>query len=206
MPTPVQSLRIIEWAAIAGLVLLTLSYITLAGHLSRHMILHIALMNGLAPMLAARLIRYYPRDSETRHHRQLLIATTLQLALFFAWHSPPAMAFAMHNTPVAVVMQLSLLMAAVWFWKCVLSYRAESLWPPIIALLLTGKLYCMFAVLLIFAPRTLYTTGMAAHGSDIADQQLAGLLMITACPIIYILAAAVLVSRWLQHLRGQRVY
>ena len=206
MPTPMHSLRIIEWAAIAGLALLTLAYITLAGHLSRHMILHIALMNGLAPMLATRLIRYYPRKSEIRHHRHLLVAAALQLALFFAWHSPPAMAFAMHNTFIAVVMQLSLLFAAVWFWKCVLSYGAESLWPPVIALLLTGKLYCMFAMLLIFTPRALYAAGMASHGSDVADQQLAGLLMITACPIIYILAAVVLVARWLQHLRGQKVY
>lgn len=201
MPTPVQSLRIIEWAAIAGLALLTLSYVTLAGHLSRHMILHIALMNGVAPLLAARLIRHYPQP-RTQHHWYLLIAATAQLILFFTWHSPPVMAFAMHNTVIAVVMQLSLLFAAVWFWTCVLSCGAGNLWPPIIALLLTGKLYCLFAVLLIFAPRTLYVT--ASHGNSLADQQLAGLLMITACPIIYILAAVVLVARWLQYLREQK--
>jgi len=204
MPTPVQSLRIIEWAAIAGLALLTLSYITLAGHLSRHMILHIALMNGAAPLLAARLIRYYPTQV-SQNHWHLLIAATAQLALFFTWHSPPVMALAMHNLVLGVVMQLSLLFAAIWFWKCILSYEAGSLWPPIIALLLTGKLYCLFAVLLIFAPRPLYAAGMAGHGSH-TDQQLAGLLMVTACPIIYILAAAVLVARWLQHLREQKAY
>jgi putative membrane protein len=33
---------------------------------------------------------------------------------------------------------------------------------------------------------------------DLADQQLAGLLMITACPLTYLLAAIVLIYRWFQ--------
>ncbi|CAA9891464.1 Cytochrome c oxidase caa3-type protein (fragment) [Candidatus Methylobacter favarea] len=35
---------------------------------------------------------------------------------------------------------------------------------------------------------------------ELADQQLAGLLMITICPITYVLAAVVLIFRWFQTL------
>jgi len=35
---------------------------------------------------------------------------------------------------------------------------------------------------------------------ELADQQLAGLLMVTVCPITYVLAAVVLISRWFQTL------
>jgi len=35
---------------------------------------------------------------------------------------------------------------------------------------------------------------------ELVDQQLAGLLMVTVCPITYVLAAVVLISRWFQAL------
>ena len=44
--------------------------------------------------------------------------------------------------------------------------------------------------LLIFAPRTLYHLALD-------DQQLAGLLMITVCPLSYLVAAVVLAVQWI---------
>jgi putative membrane protein len=59
----------------------------------------------------------------------------------------------------------------------------------VLALLLTGKLTCLLAVLLVFAPRALYP-----HAA-LADQQFAGLLMLAACPLSYLGAALVITLR-----------
>ena len=48
----------------------------------------------------------------------------------------------------------------------------------------------MLGALLVFAPRPIYSSGH--HGFDLADQQLAGLLMLAACPLSYVLAAIVI--------------
>jgi putative membrane protein len=56
--------------------------------------------------------------------------------------------------------------------------------------------------LLTFAPRVLYdvTVVNTSMTINLADQQLAGLLMITICPLTYVLAAIMLISRWFQAL------
>jgi putative membrane protein len=90
-----------------------------------------------------------------------------------------------------------LLLSSVWFWLAIFDRTGARLRGKVAALLLTGKLFCLYAVLLTFAPRVLY--GDAAR-IDLADQQLAGLLMITACPLTYVLAAVVLISRWFRDL------
>lgn len=60
------------------------------------------------------------------------------------------------------------------------------------ALLLTGKLACLLGALLIFAPRELYRL----HGlPSLEDQQLAGLLMITACPLSYVVAGVAMAAQ-----------
>jgi putative membrane protein len=50
-------------------------------------------------------------------------------------------------------------------------------------------------VLLTFSPRALYVASSHA-GHRLDDQQLAGLLMITACPLSYLVAAVVIVARF----------
>jgi putative membrane protein len=58
----------------------------------------------------------------------------------------------------------------------------------------------LLGALFTFSPRLVYAAGMSgAHHSQIglADQQLAGLMMIVACPLTYVLAAVVIASRWL---------
>jgi putative membrane protein len=53
---------------------------------------------------------------------------------------------------------------------------------------------------LTFAPRVIYGAEPfnPAMTVDLADQQMAGVLMIIACPIAYVLASIVLVYRWFQ--------
>ncbi len=62
-----------------------------------------------------------------------------------------------------------------------------------LALLVSGKLACLLGVLFVFAPRPLLAhAGHFVHAQVLADQHLAGLLMIAACPLSYVLTAVVL--------------
>jgi len=194
---PLKSFAFTELAALAVLVLLGFCYVENAGVFSRHMIIHIALMTVAAPVLASLLLKLSAKSASVS---TLFAAVILQAALLFAWHSPLGVGLAMKGLAGTLLMQATLFFSALWFWLTVFNQTGEHLWRAVIALLLTGKLFCLIAVLLIFAPRVLY--GMTAINMpiELADQQLAGLLMVTVCPITYVLAAVVLISRWFQTL------
>lgn len=196
-----KSLTLIEMAALLGLALLAFCYLEYAGEFSRHMIVHIALMTGIAPLIASRLAQRRALAPLCRSNWMLLAAALAQLVLFFGWHSPPGMHLAMMSLVGELAMQASLLAVAIWFWLCVLNYD-NNIWPQVAALLVTGKLYCLVAILLVFAPRTIYGMSGMHGGMTLVDQQLAGLLMVVACPMTYVLAAIVLVARWFQSLFG----
>ena len=97
----------------------------------------------------------------------------------------PAVQLAIHGV---------LLIAAMLFWLSLLSLPEPRRWHALPALLLTGKLVCLLAALLVFAPRALYGASHqhAALMQPLDDQQLAGLLMIAACPLSYLVAAVVI--------------
>ncbi len=192
---PLKSFAFMELAALAVLALLGFCYVENAGVFSRHMIIHIALMTVAAPVLASLLLKLSAKSASVS---MLFAAVTLQTALLFAWHSPLGIGLAMKGHAGTLLMQATLFSSALWFWFTVFNQTGEHLWRAVIALLLTGKLFCLIAVLLVFAPRVLY--GMTAMPIELADQQLAGLLMVTVCPITYVLAAVVLISRWFQTL------
>ena len=155
--------------------------------LSAHMTQHIVLMNLLAPFCAWLLRRRLPSGIGTT----LLAATSVQMLLLWGWHAPPVLPVVMHMPVLHLAMQLSLFLAALWFWLAVLRISAAHSWRPVLALLVTSKLFCLLGVLLVFAPRGLY----GGHAA-IADQQTAGLLMIIACPATYLLAGLIVTARW----------
>ena len=194
-----NSFTFLELAALAVSLLLAACYSSAAGHLTRHMLLHVGLMTVLAPLLASWLQRYgrsFPGSGEPWF---LPLVTITQLVLFFVWHSPQVLTWMMSSPVLHSVLQSVLLLVATAFWSSVLRRSGGAVWSAVIALLLTGKLFCLVALVLVFAPRALYGGGHLHHVSmDLADQQLAGLLMITACPMTYILAAILLVARWLR--------
>lgn len=165
------------------------------GHLAAQMLVHILLMNAVAPLLALAA-----RGIVERGRLSLLVpATVVQVAALWAWHAPPVLETAMQSGVLHLVMQGSLLLAAFWFWSAVFA-GGEPRWRAILALLVTGKLVCLLGVLLVFAPRALYGGLGAGHGlagTLLADQQLAGLLMLVACPATYVAAGVVVAARWL---------
>jgi len=173
-----------------------------AGFLTQHMAAHIAAMNLIAPLLAGALARLH--DDAAERGAPLAAAAGLQIILLWGWHSPGILAAAFESVPLLIVMHASLLVAAVWFWLAVIAAAKRGGWSPLAALLVTGKLFCLLGVLLTFAPRALYEQaaiiclGSAALPSRLLeDQQLAGLLMLTACPIVYVSAAIAIARRHL---------
>jgi putative membrane protein len=162
------------------------------GHLAAQMLTHILLMSAAAPLLAFAARRYLP----LRRVRLIVPATVVQVAVLWAWHSPPALDAAMRSGVLHTVMLLSLLAAAFWFWSAIFDAR-ERRWRAILALLVTGKLFCLLGVLLVFAPRALYAGLASGHAGALADQQLAGLLMLIACPATYVAAGVIVAARWL---------
>jgi putative membrane protein len=173
---------------------------TAFGALSSHMAQHLVLMNVVVPLgilLAPKTWR--PREL----WRTWSSATILQLVLLWGWHSPNVLPPALGNPLLMVLMHFSLVASALWFWLAVLTMPAGHGWRGIFALLITGKLFCLLGALLVFAPNELYrwSHGALAHGSHLmfsglADQQLAGLMMLIACPLTYVGAGLVIASRW----------
>jgi putative membrane protein len=152
---------------------------------ARHMAAHILTMNVAAPVLAIALARWKrPAGSVSL----LWYATFFQIAVLWAWHAPIAQNLILYAPSAMIVAHAALLVAATAFWAALLCLTGSSRWQAIPALLLTGKLVCLLAALLVFAPRTLYgPADHAAHG--LGDQHLAGLLMLAACPLSYLVAA-----------------
>jgi putative membrane protein len=171
-----------------------------------HMTLHILLMNLLAPLVAAAALRSGLPGGFIESGRALAIAAVSQIGLLWFAHLPGIMAWSMAGGAPAAVFPVALFLAALVFWGSVFAQRGSARWRALVALLITGKLFCLLATLLVFAPRHLYPamlSGPHAHArlepaSLLADQQLAGLLMIAACPLTYVAVAIAITARWLR--------
>src|SRR5690554_5266854 len=88
---------LLELAAFAVSLLLVACYIVAAGHLTRHMLLHIGLMTVLAPLLASWMQRYNRPFPGADVPWFLPSATMAQLVLFFIWHSPQVLSWMMSS-------------------------------------------------------------------------------------------------------------
>jgi putative membrane protein len=187
-PAPASAL-----AVAAGLAVV-LPFVTL-GHLSRHMVIHIVAMSVLAPLLATGWALAAP--GRAVRARELWGATALQIATLWIWHLPAAHHLAAASVTVTLAMHASLLIAAIWFWLSLIRLREAQQWQGILALLITGKLACLLAALLVFAPRAILATHSHHEVTGLAldDQHLAGLLMIVACPASYVLAGVLIAVR-----------
>ena len=191
-----RQVALLSALAVSALALVIVPLFTF-GPLSTHMAVHIGTMNIAAPLAAVALCNRWRRGSAG-----LWIATLAQLTWLWVAHSP-VLHHAAHGTlPASATMHVLLFLAALAFWIAVVS-PATSRLHAVLALLLTGKLSCLLGALLIFAPRLLYAPANALHAhlppadttSLLADQHLAGLLMIAACPLSYVLAAVVITAQ-----------
>jgi putative membrane protein len=170
------------------------------GPLSDQMVQHLALMNVAAPLLAPGLSRGLSLASGPG---VLLGSGALQIALLWTWHAPGLQGVAAASAPVHLALLIGLGAASLVFWSAVLRASDAAPCRAIVALLVTGKLTCLLGGLLIFATRDLYALpGLvfafcSSGASSLADQQLAGLLMVTACPVSYLVSGVVIAARML---------
>lgn len=174
--------------------------------LTHHMSVHILLMNVVAPLVAHGVTTGSLRlPAWLSTGVSLAVATMAQLAVLWAVHIPVVLESATAIPGGRHLVQGLLLVTALWFWTSALSQKGATRWRALLALLITGKLFCLLAALIVFAPRPLYqavahSRDGAMNGSPLADQQLAGLLMISACPLTYVLEAIVISAVWLKEM------
>jgi putative membrane protein len=173
------------------------------GSLSVHMLQHTVLMTMLAPVLAVLL---HPRSRFCG--RRVVALTIVQASVLWIWHAPGIFEIAHHSPGLTVMMHLTLMISALLFWMAVISVSSEAPWKAILALLVSGKLFCMFGALLIFSESGWYAAGHGhgGHGTvTLDDQHIAGLIMVTACPLTYIATAVAIASQWIGSLAQGRL-
>jgi putative membrane protein len=193
--------------AAAGAVILAFVHL---GPLSGHMVAHIASMNVVAPLAAVGISRHSPKPLPRASAGSLWLVTLGQMALLWASHSPPIHQAAQASPLAQAALHVALFASALTFWICIMA--ASSHWQAMLALLVSGKLACLLGALLIFAPRLLFDAPASAHGThampfghaSLGDQHLAGLLMIAACPLSYVLTAIVLAAQTMTGLERAR--
>lgn len=175
------------------------------GQLATHMMQHLVLMNLIVPLGVLLLHRHL---QSCPIGRSWPWATATQIVLLWGWHSPAALSSVMLSPPLMALMHVSLMAAAAWFWASIAAMKAQDSWRALFALLVTGKLFCLLGALLVFAPNLLFDFSLAGHHPGMAqtlgDQQMAGMLMLIACPLSYVAAGIALAGRWFLSLdRGE---
>ncbi len=189
-----------------------------------HMGQHIALMGVAAPLIVlahpiAVMMRALPRRWQRRLARLAAsstwrrgwrfstatsFATVVQLTVFLFWHVPSAIAVSLENDLVHTLMHSSLFASASLFWTSIVDRKQSG--SGILALVVTFKFSLIVGALIAFSPLAFYasyaTRPLAWGLTLLEDQQLAGLLMMTAGSMMYIVAAVILIGVWLNTLEG----
>jgi cytochrome c oxidase assembly factor CtaG len=104
------------------------------------------------------------------------------------------------ESPVThAVEHASFVLAAVLLWSTILGAASRRLPGPVAVLLLFATMLPASALgaALTLAPFPLYATGAAAPADQLTDQQLAGLLMWIPMDVLVLVAALVVLLRWL---------
>lgn len=123
-------------------------------------------------------------------------AWALHAAALWAWHTPQLYDAAVASPPVHAAEHLAFLGTALLFWWAALGPPGAGRLDPGAGVLYVFTMAAqgsVLAALLTFARTPWY----ASHGADLADQQLAGLLMWIPSGVVYVLAALWLLARWL---------
>lgn len=187
-----QSTLSVVVSAVAVLAAVLLSYgIYDLGPQASHMCLHVVMMNVVAPLLAAAAVNRIHVSSFTA--RYLWITTAAQIALLWLMHVPAIHHALMDHSALRTMSYGLLTASALSFWLTLLRIPTPSQWHAIPALAVSGKVFCLLGVLLVFAPRPLY--GEHDDLAALDDHQLAGLLMIVACPMSYLTVALLMTIR-----------
>lgn len=198
----------------------SLAGISFAAHMAQHVVLLIiappliVLGKPLAPLilalppawrrpLGAQIFKRLSRPP-WRLLARLPIAASVHSIVVWLWHVPLAFQAALENEFMHAVEHFSLFGSALLFWWGVIhsGRRGYSRYGSgILSLFLVAMHTKLLGVLIAFAPAPLYTAyaaGASPWGlSTLEDQQLAGLIMLLPCEIVYLLAGLTLMAAWL---------
>lgn len=146
---------------------------------------HVLLVAVAAPFAALAI--------PARESRHLGIAFIVATASLWIWHLPALYDRALNDTSVYWLMQLSLFGTAVWFWRALFAA------PPVtasMASIFAMAQMGMLGAILTFAREPFYTSHAATTLTwgleQVADQQLAGLIMWVPGVIPYAVATALI--------------
>lgn len=187
---------------------------------SAHMLQHLLLMNFAAPLLVLGAplsvwVRPLPRALQRglagwikarawrrawHGLRSAAVATALQQAVLWSWHTPAGIEAALGSEALHMAMHTSLLAVALLFWTAVLGADARRCWQSIAALATTLKvsgLVCIAMMLQDSAFYTAYGSSAAQWGWSAAeDEQIGWGLMMTLGSLTPVgFALALLVGR-----------
>ena len=179
---------------VAGLALLpigwTLSRYGMSGHMAAHMI-----AVAIAAPLIAVGVQGGRFDPAMRWPRLAtpLPAAMIEAVIVWGWHVPALRSLAEHHPLALVVEQASFLAAGLLLWSAVLAPRHRA--AGVGALLVTSMHMTLLGALIGLAPRPLYMH----HGADaLADQQVAGVVMLLVGGIAYLVGGLAMLGRLLQ--------
>lgn len=167
------------------------------GPRSAHMASHILTMNVVAPLAGGGWGRRRLAKGVCASNRALVAGFTLQIVVFYAWHLPGVVGTGQSHPYFHAAMHLALFASGFLFWAAILSLEDAALWRGVIALTLTGKLACLLGALLLLAPRLIGGDAGAGSVEALDDQRMAGLLMLAACPLCYLVIAVHMAAKWL---------
>lgn len=169
-----------------------------------HMVQHMMVMVVVAPLLV--LARPLPQwraaigpaaDRVWRGlmgaSRRPMLCALLHAAAIWFWHAPGPYIAAVQHTGLHVLEHACFLFTGWLFWWSVLRPGRHRVLMAAMALLFTATHTGMLGALLTFARAPLY----AVESGDLADQQLAGLVMWIPGGMVYLLAAVWAGFRWL---------
>lgn len=194
MQSEAQPRNALRYAAACAAFLFVSPFCALSSALfTARVVHHVILATVLAPLLAAAfpvLVRRVPLS--------LSVWTAVQALVFWAWHAPPLYAAALSSDAVFWLMQASITASAAIWWD---KLRQVPTAAAVAALLAAMVLMGVLGALITFAGRALYAphwlTTQPWDMSPLQDQQIAGIIMWAPASAIYLLAAMVLLYRWI---------
>ena len=168
------------------------------GPFSAHMIVHVTVMAIAAPLIAIAVAG--SRCDPTRRWPALaapIPAMLAELLVVWGWHLPLLHHAAHASIAVLVAEQASFLAVGLALWLSVLGGcekgRQARRAGGVIALLLTSMHMTLLGALITLAPRALYQD--AAGVASLADQQVAGLVMLLGGATSYLAGGLWLVAK-----------
>jgi cytochrome c oxidase assembly factor CtaG len=134
-----------------------------------------------------------------------VVATTLQIVALWAWHAPALFDLALASDGWHIAQHLSFVLSALLFWSAMLEARRlrARTGMAVACLFATAVVGGALGALMALSDSPWYegyrAMGMAPFGlSPAEDQQLAGLLMWVPGGLVHVLAALLLLARWLR--------